>query len=553
MFDCNHEICNIEEKAEEFAMKHNMIKIKRIGLLDAYLFKINPSIRDSFDIQALRNEEDVIYSERQVLLQRSKRIEFTDPLFKDQWHLNNDANLTHINVEGAWELGYTGEGVVLAVVDDGIETTHGDIKDNFIQNASYNFNFDNNNVSPRSSIDYHGTSVAGCAAARDDGEICGVGVAYRSSISGIVLLQGPITDAIEAAALQHRIDINDIYSNSWGPTDNAQNLVGPGFLAKMALEKGIREGRNGKGSIYVWAAGNGGIKGDNCNYDGYASWRKSMTISSVSPTGTTPSFAENCSSILAVTPSTGIRTSRINNVCTNTFSGTSASAPIGAGVIALILQANPNLNWLDVQRVIVETSVKVDENHADWVQNGAGYWVSHRYGYGLLDATRAVNRAIELKDEPSMTEVSVIYQVNVNSNFLGSDEYVVNILQTFVIHHVEVEINLLHPKSGDLQIELISPSGTKSVLAEFHADMHSNIQWTYTTKLLWGETSYGEWKLKITEKQNQGGTMKSFKLKMYGTPNVEVDTDKNFVIDLRKGNPLPVPAPEPKESGGYRM
>lgn len=530
-----------------------MIKIKRIGLLDAYLFKIPPSIRNSFDIREIENDEDVIYSKRQVAFQRYKRMNFTDPLFKDQWHLTNNKSYVHINVEDAWSLGYTGQGVVIAVVDDGIETTHGDIKDNYVHNASYNFNYDNDNVNPKSTYDYHGTSVAGCAAARDDGEVCGVGVAYRAGISGIVLLQGPVTDAMEASALQYQLDINDIYSNSWGPTDNAQNLVGPGVLSKMALEKGIKDGRNGKGAIYVWAAGNGGSRGDNCNYDGYASWRKAMTISSVTPTGTSPSFAENCSSILAVTPSTGIRTSRINNTCVQTFSGTSASAPIGAGIIALLLEANPDLNWLDVQRVIVETSIKVDENHEDWVQNGAGYWVNHRYGYGLISASKAINRAIELKDEPSMTEVAVIYDVKVNSDFQESVEYSVNVLQTFVIHHVEVEIKLSHPKSGDLRIELISPSGTKSVLAEFHPDFHPDIHWTYTTKLLWGETSYGEWKLIITEKNDMGGTMSWFKLKMYGSPNVEVDTDKFFTIDLKKGDPIPVPVQEPPTPTGYGM
>lgn len=273
-----------------------------------------------------------------------------------------------------------------------------------------------------------------------------------------------------------------------------------------------------------------------------------MTISSVKSDGTYPTFSENCSSILAVTPS-GVTTTRINNTCTNSFSGTSASAPIGAGVIALILQANPNLNWLDVQRVIVETSTKIDSNHSDWVLNGGGHWVSHKYGYGLMDTTNAVKRAIELGNEPSMSEVSITYLAKVNSAFSSYKEYNVNVFQTFLMHHLEVEIDLKHPKSGQLRIEVVSPSGTISVLAEYHNDIHPNIKWTYTSKMLWGETSFGTWKLIINQKELSSASMNSFKLKMYGTPNVEIDTDKYFEVDIDDGgNSSPVPVKIPNES-----
>ena len=61
----------------------------------------------------------------------------------------------------------------------------------------------------------------------------------------------------------------DIFSSSWGPNDDGATVEGPGRLATKALERGIREGRGGKGVIYVWASGNGGSHGDDCNCDGY--------------------------------------------------------------------------------------------------------------------------------------------------------------------------------------------------------------------------------------------------------------------------------------------
>jgi hypothetical protein len=72
------------------------------------------------------------------------------------------------------------------------------------------------------------------------------------------MLDGEVTDAVEAASLSHNFQHIDIYSSSWGPEDDGRTLDGPGTLAKLAFENGIKKGRNGKGSIFIWASGNGG-------------------------------------------------------------------------------------------------------------------------------------------------------------------------------------------------------------------------------------------------------------------------------------------------------
>lgn len=97
---------------------------------------------------------------------------------------------------------------------------------------------------------------------------CGVGIAYNSRIGGIKLLGGNVFDMVEGMALGHAYDKIDVYSSSWGPTDNGKALERPGRLATYALQRGIREGRAGRGSIFIWASGNGGSSGDNCNCDG---------------------------------------------------------------------------------------------------------------------------------------------------------------------------------------------------------------------------------------------------------------------------------------------
>ncbi|NER35226.1 MAG: hypothetical protein F6J93_14650, partial [Oscillatoria sp. SIO1A7] len=79
---------------------------------------------------------------------------------------------------------------------------------------------------------------------------------------------------------------------------------------------------------------------------------------------------------------------------TDSFGGTSAAAPMVSGVVALMLEANPNLTWRDVQHILVETSRKNDDREdAGWTKNGAGYWVNHNYGFGAVDAGAAVRKA----------------------------------------------------------------------------------------------------------------------------------------------------------------
>lgn len=83
------------------------------------------------------------------------------------------------------------------------------------------------------------------------------------------ILSAGISDADEAEAVQYRKDINHIYSCSWGPPDDGRTMDAPGILIKKAMQTAIQKGRNGLGSIYVFAVGNGANSGDNCNFDGY--------------------------------------------------------------------------------------------------------------------------------------------------------------------------------------------------------------------------------------------------------------------------------------------
>ena len=116
--------------------------------------------------------------------------------------------------------------------------------------------------------DRHGTRCAGQIVGQPN-DLCGVGVAFEAKVAGIRMLSKPIKSGDEAKILSYHLDENHIFSCSWGPFDTGNTMEMPDLLNFKSLINGILRGRFGRGTIYVFATGNGGYK-DNCNYDGYA-------------------------------------------------------------------------------------------------------------------------------------------------------------------------------------------------------------------------------------------------------------------------------------------
>jgi len=181
------------------------------------------------------------------------------------------------------------------------------------------------------------------------------------------------------------------------------------------LSKTVK-GRGGLGSVFVWASGNGGAQMDNCNCDGYANSPFTLAVSSASERGLVPWYSEACAASLAATFSSGAPDERLvvraqaqrfpdttaslrqvttdaGDGCTQRHTGTSASAPLLAGMVALALQARPSLTWRDVQHLVVRAARPSFLRAPDWRQNGARLNASHRFGFGLLDALEMVRLA----------------------------------------------------------------------------------------------------------------------------------------------------------------
>jgi kexin len=358
-------------------------------------YKREPPMENAFE-SILTGQPDVDAVHAQNNIARSLGID--DPLFPQQWHLFNTVQVGNdLNVTGVWLEGIAGENVTTAIVDDGLDMDSLDLRPNYYASGSYDFNDLVPEPKPRLEDDHHGTRCAGeVAAAKND--VCGIGVAYNSRVSGIRMLSGKVDDIDQAAAINYDYQHNDIYSCSWGPPDDGMHMKAPGLLVQRAIVNGVQNGRGGKGSIFVFSAGNGASQDDNCNFDGYTNSIYSVTVGAIDRMGKHPLYSESCSALLVSAFSSGsgegiYTTDNGPNECSSLHSGTSAAGPLAAGVIALALSARPDLTWRDIQYLLVETSVPVHELDGSWQPTKSGRIFSHDWGYGKVDAYSLVQKA----------------------------------------------------------------------------------------------------------------------------------------------------------------
>jgi len=462
----------------------------------------------------------------------------TDPLFQHQWYLKNTGQnggkpKLDLNTAAAWAQGVTGKNVTTAIMDDGVDYMHPDLIHNYNARASYDFSSNDPYPYPRYTDDWfnsHGTRCAGeVAGARDNG-VCGTGVAYDSMVAGIRMLDQPyMTDLIEANSMGHEPNLIDIYSASWGPTDDGRTVDGPRNATMRAIVRGVNEGRHGLGNIYVWASGDGG-EDDDCNCDGYAASMWTISINSAINTGENAHYDESCSSTLASTfsngakdPNTGVATTDLYGKCTRTHSGTSAAAPEAAGVFALALEANRKLTWRDMQHLTVLTSKRNSlfdsKGRFHWTMNGVGLEFNHLFGFGVLDAGAMVALAKQWKSVPARYHCEAGSDktirpipkdkslfLTLETNACAGTDTEVNYLE-----HVQAVITLNSTRRGDVELFLRSPMGTRSLILSTRPNDDDSrdgfTKWPFMTTHPWAEYPRGKWSLEVRfngQRVNQG-------------------------------------------------
>lgn len=499
----------------------------------------------------------VTASEPLLAKRRFKKFVPNDPRYaysatntRYQWHLKNTGQNDGVagvdaNIESAWDQ-VKGNGITIGIVDDGMEVAHPDLAPNVNTAIDHDWNDATpDDPTPTSAFDDHGTACAGVAAAKGNNSEGGTGAAPDATLVGLRLIAGDISDADEAEAMSWRNDLIQIKSNSWGPGDGGGILNDSGPLVKAAFESSISTGRGGLGTIHTWAAGNGDSN-DNVNQDGYANSIYTIAVGAVNDKGERASYSEpGCAKVVSA-PSDGgsndqsITTTTLTqaNSYTDQFGGTSSATPLISGVVALILEKNPNLGWRDVQEVLIQSAVKISPNDRGWIENGAGLHFNHEFGAGNVDATAAVNLAanwenLEEQESQTVSQSAINQAIPENSTVGTSTTFNFGGMENIRAEHVTLTANITHPNRGQLTLTLISPSGTESLLSVPHDNAGADYNdWKMMSVFNWGEDSAGVWTFKVTDTETgQTGTLNGATMTVYGSVNGPVTEVPSFTSD----------------------
>ena len=485
------------------------------------------------------------------------------PYYPGQWHLENPGTAIEgkrntgvdAGLRGAWNLGYTGKGVVIGIVDDGVEGTHEDLKDNYSAALSRKF-LGGSVLSPTGPIygaDNHGTAVAGVAAARGGNGIGGTGAAPYATIADLRLLDDNATteDYVNAYLWASGVELKDgkyvitksaqiqIKNHSYGKkypwTQDDTNIV---QVINKSAENGV---------IHVWSAGNERSKIDEDSSKNQTHANSNViTVAALGSDGKYASYSNYGSSVFVTAPSNGsgtlgiITTDRTGanlgynlwssqnpngdkgdvfpdtSYCSD-FGGTSSAAPLVAGIMALGKEANKYMDVRMAKHALVLTSTRVDPDDASttggWIKNGAGNWFNPNYGFGNINATEFVKKVAAIKGVSAQTSYSTSLQsVNETIKYLnpsnsGGTTRQITLTTTELpsslrqpLEGVEVYLNFTHSSRGDLTAYVTSPYGTKSRLFNSTTGLVSAQQddtsvtdfgWTFLTNAFWGEDPLG--------------------------------------------------------------
>lgn len=530
-----------------------------------------------------------------------------------QWHLHNQMPLApmnmglDVNIVGAWARGLTGAGVVIGVIDDGVQGNHPDLE--FFADGitpkflnAYSWDFEKtavqNWVDPyrggpggTGNQDSHGTAVAGVAAATGGNGIGVTGAAPHAFIASLHIQKpsfevGKSENQAMVAAILYQGQLSEGQPDPYAPVDwESFGTEGPPIRIKNTslgprlafatqpfhgahpeLYEAINESAAHR-VIHVYAAGN--ERGDYSAQDSNKQYLQShplvINVAALGSDGKFSSYSSFGANVFVTAPSSTdwgfsiATTDRTGNDGYNPgggepyftnpeagdynygskFGGTSSATPLVSGIMALGVQANPNMDVRMAQHLLVRTSRVVDAGDntrtGGWIQNAAGHHFNNNYGFGLIDADAFTRMAAQVI---GITEQTVYRSdvIEVNESFVSSETaltytHVVSEVLALPLEYVRVYLSMtgfqidwenymqgIGAIVGDIHAILTSPSGTSNTLFLDDRDLLEEswqyrawqtldedrnlvpleeIDWGFTSFAYWGEEINGAWTLEL--------------------------------------------------------
>jgi hypothetical protein len=307
-----------------------------------------------------------------------------DPLFFDQTHLFNS------RLPAAWDVTHGSPSTVIAVLDSGIDANHPDLVGRIVAGRD----IVNNDATPTDD-NGHGTAVAGVAAADSDNNIGVAGSAWDAKIMPVKVLgaDGAGSDADIASGIEWAVDAGAKILN--------MSLGGPGSSATLANAVNYA---TSNGVLMVAASGN-----ESTDVPSFpAAYDAVVAVGATDWYGDVAAFSNRGPHVDLVAQGVGMVTTASESLPSTeddyaSFAGTSFSAPLVAGVAALVKAKNPTFTPAQIASRLRSTAIDRGPSGID-----------DHYGWGLLDAYAAVGgktagfppQAVRDDEEPNDTAAS---------------------------------------------------------------------------------------------------------------------------------------------------
>ncbi|WP_419897583.1 S8 family serine peptidase [Roseomonas sp. USHLN139] len=452
---------------------------------------------------------------------------FNDPGFAQQWQLRGGVG---INMTPLYDQ-YSGAGIRIGLVDTFPDINHPELAGRF-DLARGGWAQGQTPLDDGHADSGHGTQVALILGARANNGYEQVGAAFGASLVAFAFdsrAYRTVAQETEMLALQWQVDVSN---NSWSRSgehfrDNFGDAAYAGAAA--ALADAAARGRGGLGTVIVRSAGNDGGIGDDVNTHSYSNNRYTLTIGATNGLGQVQGFSNQGAALMAVAPA----------------EATSWAAPRASATAALMLEANPNLGYRDVQAIIAMTARITDAARADWHVNAAEDWnggglhVARSAGFGLIDARAAVRLA---ESWTLQNHAHNLQQASAGGGGMalaeGGSSYATAFIDAALrVERAELTINLAHSLIGDLRLVLFSPSGTSSVLLDrLHQGQYDSatdrLTFTLASTHFLGEAASGGWVLRIDDAAGGGqGRLLGWQLILLGAA-ASADTQLVFTDEF---------------------
>lgn len=512
------------------------------GVPQTYVFRVTKTATANPVKLANRLMErpEVLSAEPDVIVQSQAHYRPQDSQYGKQWYLfhNGGDELkegVHLHIEGAWDITRGDRSVVIAIADDGFDLNHPDFQGKGKIVAPKDMRGGDTVPLPEGDLERHGTAVAGLAIAEENGDgIVGVapGCSFMPIRTSNYLNDRSTEELFDWAIAQGA----SVISCSWGATAVNYPLS---TRQRAAITRAATEGRNGKGCVVIFAAGNTNrplsgtvneagwpnnlIFGPTTWLNGFATHPDVITVSACTSLGEKAAYSNWGPQVSVCAPSNNVppdllsaemgyvvapppilkpltgksmvTSDRLGESGYNpgsyveSFGGTSSACPLVAGVVGLMLSVNPDLTARDVRDILQATADKIVDTEADpqlgytygtYDTNGHSQW----FGYGKVNAQRAVQTAEERRRSPQPVQQTLRQSnrtlMNIPDNAPQGVTSAISISGSGTVQSISIRVDLQHTYLGDLEVMLESPTGTRLLIQGRTLGNRTRLDTTYT-------------------------------------------------------------------------